>query len=325
MIVKHFEYRNLDTSNYNYYLFYGKNEGFQNEIIEKYFTNGFLGEIIKYEENEIVKNSELVIGELLNNSLFNNDKILIIDRASDKIRNTIDELLLKNLKDIKIILKAGLLEKRSKLRNLFEKDKNLVITPFYEDDAKNLFSIVVQYLNKHKIKLGRESINLLVERARGERKNLNIELEKIYNYSISNKEITLETIQKLTNLAENYEVSELANQFLCKNKKNVFKILNENNYSEEDCVLILRTILFKSKRLLGIIEQNNNINDIDKVIMNVKPPIFWKDKENVKKQVNEWKINDLKEKIYKISEIESIIKNNSKNSLNIVSDFIVNY
>ena len=173
--------------------------------------------------------------------------------------------------------------------------------------------------------MGRESINLLVERARGERKNLNIELEKIYNYSISNKEITLETIQKLTNLAENYEVSELANQFLCKNKKNVFKILNENNYSEEDCVLILRTILFKSKRLLGIIEQNNNINDIDKVIMNVKPPIFWKDKENVKKQVNEWKINDLKEKIYKISEIESIIKNNSKNSLNIVSDFIVNY
>ena len=129
----------------------------------------------------------------------------------------------------------------------------------------------------------------------------------------------------LTNLAENYSVNDLAENFLLKNKKNISKILNENNYSDEDCILILRTILLKSKRLFNILKRNEELNNIDQVISSTKPPIFWKEKENVKVQANSWKLNDLREKIYKINEIEFLIKNNSKNSLNLVSDFIFNY
>ena len=112
---------------------------------------------------------------------------------------------------------------------------------------------------------------------------------------------------------------------MLKSNKNVIKILNENNYSEEDCILILRTLLIKSKRLLKIIEINNNIKNIDKVIMEIKPPVFWKEKESVKKQVNTWNFEDLKKKIYEINDIEALVKNNSRNSLNLVSNFIVNY
>ena len=124
----------------------------------------------------------------------------------------------------------------------------------------------------------------MLERSSNSRENLNNELKKILNYSISNKIINLETIRKLTNLSENFSVNELADQYLCKNTKNVTKILNENNYNEDDCILILRTILNKSKRLLNIIEINHGAENIDKVISDIKPPIFWKDKENVKKK-----------------------------------------
>ena len=117
----------------------------------------------------------------------------------------------------------------------------------------------------------------------------------------------------------------MTNNYLEKNTKKVSKILNENNYSDEDCVLILRTLLNKSKRLLNIIERYESIKNIEDVISSTKPPIFWKEKETIKKQAISWKINDLKSKIYKINEIELLIKNNSKNSLNLVSDFIVNY
>ncbi|MDC3043627.1 DNA polymerase III subunit delta, partial [Candidatus Pelagibacter sp.] len=169
------------------------------------------------------------------------------------------------------------------------------------------------------------SINLLVSRASGDRENLKIELEKIYYYSLSNNSIELENIKKLTNLAENYSVGELADSYLSKNIKNVSKILNENNYSDEDCILILRTILNKSKRLLNIIEKYNQTKDLDKTLSTIKPTIFWKDKENVKIQANSWNLKDLKNNIYKINGLESLIKTNSKSSLNILSDFIVNF
>ena len=325
MIFKQFQLNKLNLDQYNFFLLYGKNDGFQNEIIERYFIKDFKGEVIKYDENEILNNSESIIVEILNKSLFSNKKILIISRTSDKSLKFIKELQEKKLNDLIIIHKSGVLEKKSKLRNLFEKDKNLVIVPFYEDDQKSLLLIINNFIIKNKIKISRETINLLIERASGSRVALNMELEKIYNYSFSKKNIEFETVKKLTNLAENVELNELVDQYLIKNKKRVTKILNENNYSDDDCILILRTILIKSKRLMGIIERNIEQKNIDSVIMNTRPPIFWKDKENVKKQVNTWNFRELKNKIYQISEIENLIKNNTKNSLNIVSDFMINY
>jgi len=325
MIIKHYQIENFNLNKFMFFLIYGKNEGLQREIIEKKFTNNFLGEINKYEENEVLNNSESIISEILNKSLFSNNKIIIITRATDKILKIIDKLLEKKLSDIKIIIKSGQLEKKSKLRNLFEKNKDMVTMPVYEDEFKSLLPIINQFTKKNDIKLSRESINLILERANGSRENLYIELEKIFNYSISNKLIEFETVKKLTNLSENYGVNELASQYLSKNKKNLAKILNENNYSDEDCILILRTILSKSKRLIEVIQKNNEVENIDEVIKDIRPPIFWKEKDDLKKQVNIWDFSDLKNKIYRINEIEALIKSNSKNSLNILSDFIVNY
>ena len=325
MIIKHFELTEDKISKFNYYLFHGKNEGLKKEIIERNFIKNFNGNIDKYDENYLISNKETIISELLSKSLFEDRKIIIISRVTDKIIKIIDEIVRRNLDELIIILKSEILEKRSKLRQLFEKEKKLASIPFYEDTSKDLSRIITEYLNTKKIKLSQESINLLVNRASGDRENLKIELEKIYNYSITNKDINISKIKVLTNLAENYSVNELAENFLLKNKKNVSKILNENNYSDEDCILILRTILLKSKRLFNILKRNEELNNIDQVISSTKPPIFWKEKESVKVQANSWKLNDLKKKIYEINEIEFLIKNNSKNSLNIVSDFIFNY
>ena len=325
MIFKAFQLNKLDFNKFKFYLLYGKNEGLQNEVINKYFLLKFQGEINKYEESEIIKNSETIIGEILNKSLFSSEKILIISRTSDKITGFINQLLEKNIEDVRVVIKCDVLEKKSKLRNLFEKDKSLACIPFYEDDTRNLLQIINKFINENNIKMSRESVNLIIDRSNGSRKNLNKELEKIFNYCFSNKKIEYETVKKLTNLGENYGVSELVDNYLSKNTKNVAKILNENNYSDEDCILILRTLLIKSKRLLSILKANSNIQDIEKVILSTRPPIFWKEKESVKKQANTWKFEDLKDKIYQINEVENLVKSNSKNSLNIVSDFIVNY
>ena len=325
MIIKSYEVNKINIKDYDIFLFYGKNEGLQNEIIEKNFVKGNKGSINKYEESEFINNYETISSEILTKSLFDEEKLLIVSRVGEKIFKYIEELLNRNINNIKIILKAGLLEKRSKLRNLFEKNKKLLIIPFYEDDERTLTSQVYEYLKKNSIKLSRETINLLVERSSGNRENLKIELSKIFYYSQSNKEISFETVKKLSNLAENYGVNELADNYLSKNKKNVIKILNENNYSDDDCILILRTILNKSKRLLNILENYRKNKNLDDVISKTRPPIFWKDKAIVKKQANTWELRDLKSKMYQINEVETLVKSNSKNTLNLVSDFIVNY
>lgn len=325
MIVKNFEFNKLNLEKHKIFLFYGKNEGFVNEFIEKYFTKNINFETIKYNEDEFLKNSQTILSEMMNKSFFENKKIYIVSKVSDKIINIIEEINSKKVDDVQIILKSGLLDKRSKLRSLFEKSKFLVTVPFYEDNTSNLSPIIIKFLNENNIKLSRESINLLSSRVSGDRENLKNELQKIYYYSISKKNIEHEVVEKLSNLAENYDVGELVNNYLCKNTKKVAKILNENNYSNEDCLLILRTLLNKSKRLMKILQNFDEGITIDGAISNIKPPVFWKEKESVKTQINLWELGDIKNKIYQINELETKIKSNSNNSLNLISDFIVNY
>ena len=324
MIIKYFEVNKVIKNSINLFLFYGKNEGLQNETIENNFIKKFNGVINKYEESEFINNFDTIINEMLTKSLFDNRKIIIVSRTTDKIIKYIEEVLNKNFEDVKIIFKSGMLEKKSKLRNYLKKNDKAYVVPFYEDNLKSLSNIVIDFINKNKIRISTESVNLLISRARGDRDNLKTELEKILNYSKTKKKIDFEIVKKLTNVSENINVSELADSFLIRNKKNIVKILNENNFSNEDCVLILRTILIKSKRLMRIIEKLEVSKNIDEVISLTKPPIFWKDKENVKMQANNWSLNDLKNKIFQINEIEALVKTNSKNSLNLLSDFIIN-
>ena len=325
MIIKLFELQKNKKNETTLNLLYGNNQGLKKQIINDYFISNFKGDILKYEEDDILNNHNEFILNLLNQSLFENEKILIISRATDKVLSVILEILERNIQGTKIILESNILEKKSKLRVLFEKDKNLVCIPVYEDDNKSLEFIIQDFLKKNKIKFSQEIINILIDRAKGDRGNLKNELSKLESLSLSKKNINLEDVQKLTNLAENYTVFELSDNYLAKNSKKVSRILNENNYNSDDCILILRTILNKSKRLLKLKNEIDKNNNIDLVLSSFKPPIFWKEKEVVKKQLQLCSIEEIKKIIYKINDLELLVKKNSLNSFNFVADFVRNY
>ena len=325
MIIKSFEAEKIKSLKNNLILLYGANEGHKNQVINELFKIFFKGEVLRFEENEILTNHERVISNLMNKSLFEEEKLIIISRASDKIFRLISEIIEREIDKIKIIINSDILDKKSKLRNLFEKDKNLICIPFYEDNDKNLGSIAKNFFIKKKIKVSQEIINLLIARSRGDRGNLTNELNKLEILSITKKNIEIEDVIKLTNLSENYSVFELAENYLAKNKQKVSKILNENNFANDECVLILRTILNRSKRLLKLKENHNQTRNIDLTISSFRPPIFWKEKEIVKKQIQSWTNDEVKNMIYKINDLEILVKKNSNSSLNFVSDFVSNY
>jgi len=325
MIIKSYELDKIKSKKNNLVLIYGSNQGYKNQVIKEEFEDQFKGEILKVDENEILSKYDESISNLMNKSLFDDDKLIIISRASNKIYNFINEVIQRKIERIKIIINSDNLEKKSKLRNLFEKEKDLICIPFYEDNEKSLGIIAQNFFRKKNIKVSQEIINLLIGRSRGDRGNLINELNKIDNLSITKKNIDIDDIFKLTNLSENYSVFELAENYLAKNKKQVSKILNENNFANDECILIIRTILNRSKRLLRLKESQNQTNNIDLTISSFKPPIFWKEKDVVKKQIQSWSEDEVKKMIYKISDLEILVKKNSSNSLNFVSDFISNY
>ena len=324
MIQKAFEINKIDLNKHNLYLFYGENEGYKNEVINNKFEKNYPDQIYKYDEKEVLEKKNEFFNSILSKSFFEDKKIIIISRVSDKIKDIIEEISLKKIEDTKIILSANILEKKSKLRNFFEKDKNTICIAFYADTFEKLNSIAINFVKEKKISIPQQTINLIIERCRGNRENLKNELKKIEILSRSKKKIFDEDILKITNLAENYNASELSDTCLTKNAKKTANILNENNYSNEDCILIIRTLLTKTKRLLELQKEVKNNKSIEQVITNFKPPIFWKDKETIKQQMKLWSLENINKLIVNINEVELLIKKNSTNSLNILSDFILN-
>ena len=325
MIIKSFELDKLRSSNSNIHLIHGNNEGIKEDIINNIYLKEFNGEILKYDEYEVLNNRDEFISSLLTDSLFSTNKIIIISRATDKIVDVINDILERGKSETKIIIKCHSLEKKSKLRKLFEKEGNIICTPVYEDDNRSLNSIIQIFLKENKFNLSQEIKNILIERSKGDRINLRNELKKLKYLSLSKKILSIDDVDKLSNLAENYSVFELSDNYLAKNSKKVSNILNENNYSSEDCILIIRTILSKSKRLLKIRNEIDNNSNVDQAISSIKPPIFWKEKDIVKKQAQSWTTNEVKEIIFKISDLEALVKKNTANSILLVSNFVSNY
>ncbi len=324
MIIKAYEHQKIKKIQNNFFLLYGENEGYKNQVIKDIFIDNYKGNIERFDENEILSNFESFISSLINKSFFDELKLIIISRVSEKIIKLINELLDRKIKDVTIVLNSSILEKKSKLRLIFEKDKNLICVPFYKDDNRTLVQLANNFFRNNKISISQEVINLIVERSSGDRINLNNELSKISLFLLNKKKINIDDVIKITNLAENYSISELADNCLSKNTNKVNKIFNENIFSIDDCILIVRTLLLKSKRLLEIKKINNSNDNIEQIISNYKPPIFWKDKEIVKNQVSKWSLKETEKLIYKIHNIELMIKKNYYNSLNIISDFILN-
>ena len=321
MILKSFEIKKINQTINNLILFYGKNEGLKNEALNTLVEEG--DNISNYEEKEILDNENNFIENILSKSLFESQKFIVIKRTTDKILKIIETLQQKKLEDVTIILNSDNLEKRSKLRSLFEKDKKLICVPFYPDNDQTLSKLAYNFLKDKKISISPSNINLIVNKCSGDRETLINELQKIEYFSKNGKKINSENISKLINLNENHSISELIDNCLAKNKKKIISILNENNFSNEDCIIITRSFIVKAKKLLALSKTFETNNNIDFTISSAKPPIFWKEKEITKQQIYKWKPEYIKKLIYSLSEIELQIKKNINNSINVITDFIL--
>ena len=321
MIIKSHETRKINLKTNPFILLYGKNEGLKKEtlsILLKAKQNSST-----YEEKEILDNSNNFLENIFSKSLFESEKIIIIKRATDKITKVISEIIEKKINDIILIINSETLEKKSKLRSFFEKNKTCICVPFYPDDEQTLSKLAYSFLRQKQIKISPSCINLIVNKVNGDRQTLTNELNKIDLLSKSKKIITEEDIIKIINLAENHSISELIDNCLIKNKKKIMKILNENNFSNEDSILIIKSFINKLKKLLRLCNEFEKNKDVNLTILSAKPPIFWKDKEITKRQILQWKPKRIKKTIYELNNLELDVKKNITFSVQLITDFVL--
>ena len=321
MIIKSHETKKINLDKYPFVLLYGKNEGFKKEIKNNLLKNKSITSDL--DEKEILDNPNNFIESLLTQSLFEEENVIFINRASDKLFKIISEIIVKKTENLTIIVDSDNLEKKSKLRSFFEKDKNCICIPFYPDTHQTLTIIAMEYLKIKKIPISNSNLNLIINKCNGDRKNLLMELEKIELYTKSGKKIDTESLTKLTNLIENHSISELVDNCLAKNKRKTVNILVENNFGHEDCVIITRIFLNKLKKILKLSIEYKKNKDVNLTISLAKPPIFWKEKEITKQQILSWNPENIRKLLYKVNNIELLVKKNYESSINIITDFIL--
>ena len=321
MIFKSYQLDKIKNEKFSLLLFYGRNNYLKTTEFNKLIDDQ--SDVIKYEEKDLIDKQNEIIENILSRSLFQKKKIILIKRCTDKVLKIIEYLADRDLEDTKIVLDSENLEKKSKLRSFFEKRKNCVCAAFYPDNLQTLTKLAQNFFREKKISISTADINLIISRCSESRENLFNELVKIEFFTINKKKITTDQIFKLINLSENYSFSELTDNCLAKNKTKTVKIINENNLTNEDCIIIIRTLLSKLKRNFLLCKEYQNNGDIDFTISNAKPPIFWKDKEITKKQIIKWNPNEIKLTIYKLTDVELMIKKNINNSIGLITDFIL--
>ena len=326
MLIKSYEILKKDLNFLNSFLIYGENTGLKQDIVKSVIElkekKNIKYKQFKFEEEEIIKNQNDFFNLIFSGSLFDKKKVIFVNRTTDRLFNLISEISKKDIKDILIFFEADQLEKKSKIRNLFEKDKNLVCIACYQDNNFDLIKIINDEIKQTKIKLSTESINLLIERASGDRNNLRNEVNKLKSFALNKQMVSYDQVKELTNMVGNYQNDYIVNICLNGDKKKLNKILRENNFSFEDFLILLKIFSKKIHRLLKIKIFNRLEKNLDQIFNQIRPPIFWKEKEDVKKQVRLWNEKKLNLIIKKINEIELNCKKNHELSTNITLDFL---
>tara|TARA_B100000686_G_C16746531_1_gene949769 strand:- start:783 stop:1796 length:1014 start_codon:yes stop_codon:yes gene_type:complete len=326
MLIKSYEISKKNLNSLNCFLVYGENNGLKDDVIKSIIElkekNAEQYKRFEFDELEIIKEQNNFFNLIFSGSLFDKKKVIFVNKSSDKLFDLINQILEKNIIDILLFFKADLLEKKSKIRNLFEKDNNLVSIACYQDNRIDLTKIIFDQIKQTKMNLSSESINLLIERANGDRGNLRNEINKLKSFALNKKIVSYEDVKILTNMAGNYQNENIVNICLNGDKKKLNKALNENNFLIEDFFILLKMLSKKMHRLLKIKILNRSEKSIDLIFNQIKPPIFWKEKEDVKKQIVLWNEEKLNLIIKKINEAELNCKKNHETTSHIILDFL---
>ncbi len=299
---------NIDTIyKFKLFLFYGENQGLKLEFKEKLRKYGTIKETLNLFQDEIIKNKNILINEVSNKSLFNDKKIIFINQVNDKILDNLEEII-ETIQDDKIFLFADILDKKSKLRNYFEKSKYCGITACYKDNETTIKKIISNKLKSFH-GLNNQIINFIVQNTGLDRNKINNEIDKITSY-FEDKKIDANKLDLLLNIRSNDDFNALKDEALKGNKTNTNKLLADTIFDTENNIYYLNSINQRINKLNEIENMKTKNFNVENIISNLKPPVFWKDKPVLIEQSLKWNKDKIQKALKKTYSAEIEMKSN---------------
>lgn len=294
---------------YQAVLMYGENEGIKDDVRNELKAKNKNSEIINFFENEIIKNKNILYESINNRSLFSEKKIIFIQFATDKILNEIIESLEKKSVDTKIVIIADNLDRKSKLRTLFEKEKKLAVFACYQDNDRSLIDYINKELAGYKGVTG-ELVNMMISNSGYNRKIIQNELLKIKNFFLE-KIIKKNQLLEILNIKNDIGFDEIRDNALIGRKNKINKLLSETSILNEESFFYINNLNYRVLKLIEIKKMNEVFNNYEQTLEKIKPPIFWKDKSIYLEQLKKWNLEKLNRAADKIGETEVLIRKNS--------------
>ena len=314
MIIKSYLFeKDVKKNDNKFFLFYGENLGLKKELKKKIQDTYDKAELTNFTQEDLTKNEKIFYEQFLNISLFSNLKIFFIDNVSDKILEIIQDLENKS-DNQKIYLFAGILDKKSKLRNYFEKSKEMIIVPCYNDNEITIRSKIAERLKDYQ-GVNNQSINVIINSTGLDRMRVSNELDKIENYFLD-KNIQKKDLFSLLNQSENESFDTLKNAAISGKNDKTNKLLSETIIENDKIIFYLSSINFRLNKLNEILSFKDS--NIEEAIEVLKPPIFWKDKPEFIEQAKKWNTEKLQRMLNETFNLEIKLKSDVNLNKNIL-------
>lgn len=319
MILSFSSVEKTDLSKSSNFLFYGENQGRIEECtsitIESIKKDHGNVNFIYLSSDELKKgNFRKLIFDSDNNDLFGNKNILIVSMQDQKAaKEIVDTLNEKNQSTVKLIIKSTQLKKNTTLRNFFEKSKNNLIIPCYEETENDKKNIIKKVFNSEKLNISNEEIELLSSLLGNERLEIKNELNKLIIF-IKNSKKDIRGSANIISGHINENISQLIFFLSSKKKKDFLRnFFNSKDIQNDE----IRLINYLSDHFMKILEVKNKIRsgyEKNFAIKSLRPPIFFKYITEFSKQVDLWSDKEIDFFLRKLFQCQSSSLKNSRSS-----------
>ncbi|MCH2547777.1 MAG: DNA polymerase III subunit delta [Alphaproteobacteria bacterium] len=208
-----------------------------------------------------------------------------------------------------LLVTAGELAARSDLRAYFEKHAKLAALPCYKDENYQLDTMIKQTLNAANIRCDREVVLYLAANLGSDRRLTRGELEKIVLYCDESGQLTLEEAIDLVGNSAELTLDDLCNALALGNIRGVDRVMQKLLHENTQPIQILRALQrsFLRLHMMSATMRKQRIT-ADQVINEAKPKIFFKQVDNMRRQLGLWSLTTLEEAMLMLTKAEQACK-----------------
>ena len=309
-------------------LVYGPDAGHVDEVSRKIGKSHVedLRDPFQVEEigfNLAKEDPALLSDAIMSLSMTGGNRLVIVRECTDALASTLEEIGRFELTEAKLLILAGSLSPRSKLRKVFEESKRLGALPCYTDQEGDLKSLIQATMDDAGISIKPDAMDYLISHLGSDRLTTRAELDKLILYAGADDKLDLQSVVELVGDGGPMVLDAIAWGVADANIETLLLALNRYDSTSQNPISCLRTTISHFQKLRTartLLDQGYSPKD---AAASLRPPIFWNKVPQFQKQLTQWSIQQINGALNRLSEAEALCKTTGYPSMTIASQILL--